>query len=334
MYLIRSRTQLARARRKGAATIGNFDGIHRGHRAMLERAAAQQAAREDGLSVITFEPRPLDYFLGDKAPGRVLPFRDKCLRLSEAGVDQMLNLRFDQALAEMAPEDFVHEFLVEGLGLRYLLVGADFRYGRKRAGDVDSLHAAARRHGFVLDVMPTVVEGGERIASTGIREALEAGAMDRVTRLLGRPYTISGRVRRGRELGRSLGFPTANLEVPANLAARDGVWVARVVRGLDSVRDAVASLGTRPTVGGQQRLLEVHLLDFEGDLYHRHLEVELRHHLRDEARFPDTESLTEKMHEDLRRCREWIGRSPESHSAGRQADARSANPTNTQGVMQ
>lgn len=279
---------------------------------MLARAGEHPAAREAGLGVVTFEPRPVDYFLGDKAPGRVLPFRDKCHRLAEAGVDRMVNLHFDRALAAMAPEDFVRELLVDGLGLRYLLVGADFRYGHKRAGDVDQLRAEADRYGFELDVMPTVAEEGERISSTRIREALEAGDMRRVNRLMGRPYAISGRVRRGRALGRELGFPTANLQVPENLAARDGVWVARIHDGVADVADAVASLGTRPTVDGRGRLLEVHLLDFDGDLYRRHLQVELRHHLRDEESFADTRSLTEQMHRDLRQCREWIARNAAS----------------------
>ncbi len=310
LHLIRSRQQLAGATRGGAATIGNFDGVHRGHRAMLARAGDRARKLGGPLTVVTFEPRPVDYFLGDEAPRRVCTFRDKCRLLAGAGVDQVLNLRFDQDLATMPAPDFVRELLVDGLGIEYLLVGDDFRYGHRRAGDVKTLAVEARRHGFELDVMPTVAHAGGRVSSTRIREQLERADVDGASELLGHRYAISGRVRYGQKLGRELGFPTANLVVPDNLALRDGVWVARVHGVGEQGRDAVVSLGRRPTVEGRRRLLEAHLLDFDKRIYRKHVEVFLYRHLREEIHFPDTDSLTRQMHEDTREAREWLAANP------------------------
>lgn len=304
MRLIRGRHNLGRAHRGGAVTIGNFDGVHRGHQAMLERA--RSAVPAGPLTVVTFEPRPLDFFLRDKAPSRVTGLRDRCRLLAEAGVDQVVLLHFDAALAAMTAPRFEAEILAEGLAPAYLLIGDDFRYGKGRAGDADTLKVAADRHGFRLDVMPTVSADGQRVSSTRIRECLEAGEMDAAAALLGRPLPVTGRVRHGRRLGRELGYPTANLAVHERLAVRDGVYAVRVEGADEGMRPGVASLGRRPTVDGRRRLLEVHLFDWAGDLYGRHLRVELLHHLRDEERFEDLPALCRQMDDDSRRASDWL----------------------------
>ncbi|MEA5444750.1 bifunctional riboflavin kinase/FAD synthetase [Gammaproteobacteria bacterium AB-CW1] len=302
MRLIRGRQHLSHARRGGAVTIGNFDGVHRGHRAMLERARATEPAGP--LTVISFEPRPLDYFLGERAPSRVVGFRDRHELLAEAGVDQLLLLRFDAALAGMSPRAFEQDVLQQGLAPAYLLIGDDFRYGRDRAGDADSLAATAADQGFRLEVMPTVEGQGARVSSTRIRRHLELGETRQAAALLGQWPRVTARVRRGRQLGRTLGYPTANLAVHERLAARDGVYAVQV-EGLDKAEPlpAVASLGRRPTVDGRRRLLEVHLFDWQGDLYGRHLRVRLIRHLRDEERFEDLSALRRQMDEDSRAAR-------------------------------
>jgi len=308
LRLIRGRHNLGLARQGGAVTIGNFDGVHRGHRAMLDRA--RKAVPDGPLTVVTFEPRPLDFFLDAKAPSRVAGFRDKCRLLSGAGIDQLVVLRFDEALASMAPADFETEILLHGLQPAYLLIGDDFRYGAKRAGDVHSLAAVAGAHDFELDVMPTVAEQGARISSTRIRQCLEAGEMQAAAQLLGHPLAVTARVRHGKQLGRTLGFPTANLAVHERLAARDGVYAVRVQGVADHALPAVASLGRRPTVEGRRRLLEVHLFDWQGDLYGRHLQVDLLQYLREETRFDDLDALRLQMNEDSRQARTWL----ETHS--------------------
>nr|WP_301288331.1 bifunctional riboflavin kinase/FAD synthetase [Natronospira proteinivora] len=302
--MIRGRHNLHRTLKGGAVTIGNFDGLHRGHQAMLERA--RKAVNQRLLTVVSFEPRPLDFFLADKAPLRVAGFRDKCERLAQAGVDQFVVLRFDSALAAMAPDRFEREILAQGLAPEYVLIGDDFRYGHKRAGDADSLARAGGQLGFRLDCMPTVAEQGLRISSTRIRECLEAGDLKGAATLLGYPPAVTARVRHGRRLGRSLGYPTANLAVHEQLAARDGVYVVTVSGLGDQALPAIASLGRRPTVEGRRRLLEVHLFDWAGDLYGRHLRVNLLHHLRDEERFQDLDALRVQMDEDSRQARAWL----------------------------
>lgn len=310
MRLIRGRHNLGLADQGGAVTIGNFDGVHRGHRSMLERA--REAVPVGPLTVVTFEPRPLDFFLGDKAPSRVTGLRDRCRLLAEAGVDQVLLLHFDSALAALSAPDFEAKVLAEGLAPEYLLIGDDFRYGQGRAGDAETLSRAAEHYGFRLDVMPTVAAGGERVSSTRIRRLLEAGDMADAAELLGHWAPVTGRVRHGQRLGRELGYPTGNLAVHRRLAARDGVYAVRV-HGVDDEpgvppRDGVASLGHRPTVDGRRRLLEVHLFDWDGDLYGRHLQVDLMHHLRGEERFEDLDALCVQMDEDSRQARAWLSK--------------------------
>jgi len=290
-----------------ALTIGNFDGVHRGHRALLE-SVKRHAARLDAAScVLTFEPHPREFFAaraGAPLPARITRLRDKLELMAAAGVDRAHVARFDERLASLPAPEFVERVLVRGLGLRWLVVGRDFRYGKGRAGDAASLEAAAARHGFGLEFVADVALEGERVSSSAVRDALLAGDLRRAERLLGHPYTISGRVAHGRKLGRDLGFPTANIPLrrPPPLS---GILVVDV----EGVGPGVASLGLRPTVNPVPRpLLEVHFLDWSGELYGRHLRVRFLEKLRDEEKYDGLERLKQAIAEDARRARDYFAR--------------------------
>src|SRR5262245_17286995 len=283
-----------------AVTIGNFDGVHRGHQAMLARVIA--AARGGGLapSVLTFEPHPREFFTPAAAPTRLTSLREKLELLAAHGVDHVHVQRFSRAFAALAPEAFVEHALVGLLAARWVLVGDDFRYGAKRAGDFASLAASAGRHGFELEGMPTVTNGGTRVSSSAVRDALARGELGRARELLGRPYSISGRVVHGTKLGRALGFATANVQLKHNRPPLGGIFAVRVRGvGAGSPRDGVASLGVRPTVHVDGRpVLEVHLFDFAGDLYGAHLRVEFLAKIRDEERYADLDTLKAQIARD------------------------------------
>lgn len=306
MELIRGAHNLKPEHRGCAATIGNFDGVHLGHREVLDHLGA--AARRHGAPavVITFEPHPMEYLAPDRAPPRLSRLRDKLEALRTLSVDRVVCLRFCDRLASMPPESFVEDVLVKGLGVRFLMVGDDFRFGCHRRGDFDLLSGAGKRYGFEVQRMPTVDLDGARISSTRVRGALRRGDLDEARRLLGRSYRISGRVSRGDGLGRELGFPTANLPFRRHRAPLWGIFVVEV-RGLSTVPlPAVASVGTRPTVGGRTQLLEVHVLDFDENLYGRHLDVEFLQRLRDEEAFESLAALKQQMNRDLVRTREYF----------------------------
>jgi riboflavin kinase/FMN adenylyltransferase len=301
-----------------AVTIGNFDGVHRGHQAML--ALLHNEARHRGLPscVLTFEPHPRDHFarLAGKpqlAPARVATLRDKLSELERCGVDQAVVLRFDTRFASLSPQAFVSDVLVHGLGARYVLVGDDFRFGAKRAGDYAMLDAAGQESGFDVARMLSYEVHGLRVSSSAVRDALAAGDMARVATLLGRPYSISGHVVHGRKLGRELGFPTLNLRFHHPKPAAMGIFVVRVYGLLpDRPMDGVASLGVRPTVDDSGRvLLEVHALDWPAPLgmdsgYGRCVRVELLHKLRDEQRYESVAALREGIANDEAMARAWL----------------------------
>jgi riboflavin kinase/FMN adenylyltransferase len=295
------------ARNRHAVTVGNFDGVHRGHRALLERLRA--LAREAGLAscVLTFEPHPREFFAPETAPTRLTRLRDKLELLAEAGVDRVHVARFDARFAALGADEFVARVLVQGLGTRRLLVGRDFRFGAKRAGDVALLERAAARDGFTLEAMPDVTLEGARVGSSAVRAALAAGDFARAAQLLGRPYAISGRVAHGAKLGRSLGFPTANI-VLRQRPALGGIYAVeaddeeagRTLRG-------VASVGRRPTVNETALpLLEVHLFDLDEELYGRHLRVRFLAKLRDEQKFAGLEALRAAIARDAETARAYF----------------------------
>jgi riboflavin kinase/FMN adenylyltransferase len=293
---------LQRARGRCALTIGNFDGVHRGHRALIDRVVAN--AREAKLTscVLTFEPHPREFFAGDAAPARLTRLRDKLELMAQAGVEHVHVARFDARFAALAAERFIEEVLLRGLGMRWLLVGRDFRFGARRAGDFATLEAAAARHGFVLAAMADVQFDGKRVSSSAVRAALKAGDLRGAERLLGHPYTISGRVAHGTKLGRSLGFPTANIVLrrPPPLA---GIFVVEV----DNLGHGVASVGRRPTVNPVTiPLLEVHLFDRDEDLYGEHLRVRFLEKLRDEEKYDGLAALQAAIARDARQAREFF----------------------------
>lgn len=309
-----------------ALTIGNFDGVHRGHQAML--ALLRSEAQHRGLPscVMTFEPHPRDYFsrLAGKpelAPARIATLRDKLSELERCGIDQVVVLRFDKPLATQSPESFIQDVLVNGLGTRYVLVGDDFRFGAKRAGDYAMLDAAGATQGFDVARMNSYEVHGLRVSSSAVREALTAGDMARVASLLGRPYSISGHVVHGRKLGRDLGFRTLNLRFAHARSAAMGVFVVRVHGLADEPIGGVASLGVRPTVDDSGRvLLETYCLDWPAHLgaeggYGKIVRVELLHKLRDEARYDGLEPLVAAIRQDVVDAQEFLA----AHAAqGRQ----------------
>lgn len=298
MELIRGRHNL-RPRHHGCAiTIGNFDGVHLGHQAVIGQLV--ERARDLGVPacVVTFEPHPREYFTPDQAPARLSRLRDKAAALSALGVDRLLILRFDRHLVTQAPEAFVNELLCDGLGARHIVVGDDFRFGRRRAGDFALLEAMAAEHGYSLERATTHALDGDRVSSTRVRAALAAGDMNAAARLLGGPYTMRGRVVHGQKLGRELGYPTANLPLAGREIPVSGVFAVIAWHEDGRRLPGVASLGWRPTVEGKVPLLEVHAFDFSGDLYGAHLTVVLLERLRPEVRFDSLDELTTQMHRD------------------------------------
>jgi riboflavin kinase/FMN adenylyltransferase len=265
-----------------ALTIGNFDGVHRGHQAMLQRLTEAAEDLELPPAVLTFDPHPREFFAKDAAPPRLSSLRGKLEQFRARGVAEVYIARFDARLAGLSPGDFIEQILVERLGTRWVLVGDDFRFGRARAGDLAVLRAAART--FSVEAMPTVTIEGERASSSAVRSALARGELDHAARLLGRPYAITGRVAHGDKRGRNLGFPTANVPL-RHKPALSGIFAVRVHGLGDAPRSGVASLGVRPTVKtGAKPLLEVFVFDFDEAVYGRRITVEFLRKLRDEER--------------------------------------------------
>jgi riboflavin kinase/FMN adenylyltransferase len=287
---------------RSALTIGNFDGVHCGHRALIDRAIAKASELRVTSSVLTFEPHPREFFAAAGAPSRLTRLRDKLELLEQAGVQRVHVARFDARFATLPAARFVEDILVRGLRVAWLIVGGDFRYGERRAGDYASLAEAARRHGFGLESMGDVTAGGVRVSSSAVRAALARGDFKEAGRLLGHPYTISGRVAHGAKLGRDLGFPTANLVLrrPPPLS---GIYVVEA----EGYGRGVASVGRRPTVNPVPvPLLEVHLFDCGRDLYGEHMRVRFLEKLRDEEKYEGLDALRAAIAEDARRARAYF----------------------------
>ena len=294
----------ARAAGRGCvAAIGNFDGLHLGHQAILAALARRRRNAALPAVVVTFEPHPREYFAPQAAPARLMRLRDKAEALAAMAVDELRVLRFDSALSAWDGGTFIDRVLDRALGAKHVVIGEGFRYGQGRRGDVALLRAEGARRGFGVDELPPHEIGGRPVSSTRVRAALAAGRLDEAQALLGRDYRISGRVIAGERLGRRLGFPTANLRLHRRVSPVAGIFAVRV-SGAGAERLAgVASVGTRPTVGGVEWLLEVHLFDFAGELYRRRLAVDFIARLRDEVHYPDLATMTAQMREDAREAR-------------------------------
>lgn len=305
MEFIRGLPNLKPRHRGCAATIGNFDGVHRGHQAVI--AHLVERARGLGLPAVAviFEPQPQEFFQGAAAPARLTRLREKLQALNEAGLDRVLCVRFDARLAALDPTEFIERVLVNGLGIRYLAVGDDFRFGRGRAGDYASLEQAGRVYGFTVEPTPTFRNGGARVSSTLVREALAVGDLERARTLLGHAYCISGRVAHGDKRGRTIGVPTANIHLHRRVVPLKGVYAVTASGVGDSPIAGVANIGTRPTVDGTRALLEVHLFDFDREIYGAHLDIDFLHKLRDERRFDSFEELKQQIARDINEAREW-----------------------------
>jgi riboflavin kinase/FMN adenylyltransferase len=289
------------------ATIGNFDGVHLGHRQIIARVIDGARARALVAAAFTFEPTPREYFARGTPPARLTRFREKFAELSRLGLDCMFCPPFDVRMERLSPDEFIDALLVGVLNVRHLVIGDDFRFAHRRSGTVEDLRRAGLRYGFTLEHLDSVTADGERVSSTAIRAALAAGDLDRARRMLGRWYSMAGRVVRGLSLGRQLGYPTANVDLNRRATAVAGIFAVRV-KGLGAGSlDGVASVGCRPTVdGGGEPLLEVHIFDFDRDIYGASIVVEFVAKLRDEERFPDLESLTAQMHIDAAQAREIL----------------------------
>ncbi len=304
-HLLRGQTGLRSAGHPHGciATIGNFDGIHLGHRAILRRIRDLAAQYALPSVLVTFEPSPQEFFLGDRAPARLTRIAEKLAALAPTPPDHVAVLHFTHALAGLTAAEFIDALLVDALRVRHLVVGEDFRFGRGRSGDLTTLAQAGERAGFTVEGFPAVCHAGERVSSTRIRELLASGALAQAAALLGRPYRITGRVAHGNHLGRTLGFPTLNLPLRRRKAPLAGVYAVHV-HGLGPVHAGVANLGIRPTLTGHTRsVLETHLFDWTGDAYGRRIEVEFHAKLRDERRFDSLDALKEQIAKDCRAAR-------------------------------
>jgi riboflavin kinase/FMN adenylyltransferase len=308
MELVRGLHNVDRAARGCVLTIGAFDGIHRGHQEMIRVLRTLAATQGLPATVLSFEPTPREFFARGTPPARLTRFREKFEALQRYGVERFVCLQFDTALRSMSPDQFIGDVLVSALGARHVIVGHDFKFARNLAGNVETLRAAGPAAGFAVTEVPPFEIDGERVSSSLIRAALDAGDMQRAAYLLGRPYRMTGKVVAGAKLGRKLGFPTATRGPPRRATPLAGVFAIRVAGGGLQNAPGVASLGTRPAVNGKELLLEAHVFDFDGDLYRQYLHVDFIARLRDELWFPDMDQLVEQMKQDAARAREILSR--------------------------
>lgn len=292
------------------ATVGNFDGVHRGHQVIIEQVRERAHALAVPSAVVIFEPQPLEFFQGWDAPARLTRFREKVEALRSLGVDVVVCLQFNRRLRELSAMDFIQQVIEGGLKARHLVVGDDFRFGCDRAGDFALLQRVGQEDGFGVEHTRTVTGEGRRVSSTWLREALAGNDLRQAARLLGRPYSIHGRVVHGRRLGRQIGAPTANILLGHQQTPLRGVYVVQARLPDGEVRGGVANIGLRPTVDGKRPSLEVHLFEYAGDLYGKRMETIFLHPLRDEERFPDIESLKQQIALDMQQARNWLQQHP------------------------
>ena len=308
MELIRGLHNLRPRHKPCVATIGAFDGVHYGHQAVLRQLLAKGAELGLPTTVIVLEPLPREYFAPTKAPARLMSFREKFVAFRDFGIDRVFRIRFTQALSQVSAIEFIEDVFVAGLGVKYVVVGDDLRFGHDREGDFALLQRLGEKHGFAVEDTSTLAIDHERVSSTRIRAALEAADFDLAERLLGKPYTITGKVVYGQQLGRQLDSPTANLELHRHSAALSGVYAVEVLGLGDETKPGVANVGSRPTVDDSVKaLLEVHLLNFDSNIYGKTIHVRFRKKLREEKKFASVEELKKNIQADIQTAYDYFG---------------------------
>lgn len=307
MELIRGAHNLRPRHRGGVATIGNFDGVHRGHQSVLRRLTTLAGERGLPSTVVVFEPQPAEFFATGEPPARLTRLREKFLLVRSCGVDRLLVMKFDQKLADLPAAEFVDELLLEGLGIRGLIVGDDFKFGSDRLGDFEMLRKLSAVHEFTLERANSFLAANDRVSSTRIRAQLRAGNLEAAERMLGHRYFIAGRVVHGQQRGRAMGFPTANLDLHRRTSPLCGIYAAEVRCLAERPLPAIAYVGTRPIVGDGRWVLEVHVFDFDADCYGRHIEVDFITKIRDDLPFVSFAALAQQIDADCRQAREILG---------------------------
>ena len=302
MQLVRGLYNLRQSLSASAVTIGNFDGVHRGHQLVIKQLKQVANAAALPSVVIIFEPQPIEFFAPDQAPKRLSRFREKIAFLKAQDIDYLLCLRFDQSLASLSAEAFVQQILLGKLNTRQLVIGDDFHFGKNRQGNFAFLLQHSNRFGFVVAETETLLLNGARVSSTRVRECIQQNDFDQAAELLGRPYALGGKIAHGQKLGRQLGYPTINIKMGDKTLIVKGIFAVHV-KGIDNrVLKGVASIGTRPTVAGVDTILEVYILDFDENVYGRSVNVEFLHKIRDEQKFDSLEELTRNMDRDTERA--------------------------------
>ncbi len=311
MKLVRHLGDLPHAvRERGSVvTIGSFDGIHAGHRQLLDKVLSKSKSLGLPSIVMSFEPTPEEFLSADQPPARLMRFREKYEALAAYGIDVFYCPRFDSKVRNIRADDFIRQVLIQGLNTRHIVVGDDFQFARRREGTIEHLQRVHRVLGFEVEQAASLVKNDVRVSSTAIRTALANGNAESATKLLGRPYQMSGRIVRGRQVGRTLGYPTANVDLKRRLSAVMGIYAVRVTGLPEGRLDGVASVGTRPTFDLVKPLLEVHLFDFDRDIYGDYISVDFIAHLRGEVKFDSVEELVAQMDEDAENARSSLSAS-------------------------
>jgi riboflavin kinase/FMN adenylyltransferase len=305
MELVRGIHNLKQQHQGCVLSIGNFDGVHLGHNAVLSRLLIEAKRLNVPATVMTFEPQPGELFSGNNAPARLNRLRDKYLQLAKLKLDRLLCVSFTRLFANISAEAFIEELLIKKLNVKFLVVGDDFHFGYQRKGDFQLLKQAGEKYGFEVVDTQSLIQQAQRISSTHIRDFLANGDLDSASKMLGRKYSITGRVSHGRKLGRTIGVPTANLSLKRRVSPVSGVFVV-TVQGISNISyQGVANIGIRPTVNGERQQLEVHVFDFEGDLYGQQLEVTLEKKLRGEVKFESFAELKIQIDKDIEDAKQW-----------------------------
>ena len=307
MELIRGIHNILPAHHGCVLTIGNFDGVHRGHAEVITKLVKKARQLNVPATLMTFEPQPQEMFRGDNAPARLSTLRDKIILLEELGIDRLVCINFNAKFADLSAQDFIDKLLVESLGVKYLVIGDDFCFGKQRKGNFEMLQSAGEKHQFAVVSTQSFVLGDKRVSSTEIRNQLAKGNLEQARRLLGHPFILCGRVAHGEKIGRTLGFPTANIALKRQVSPVRGVFAVKVYWDGSDIYDGVANVGFRPTVNGQVCQLEVHLFDFDDDLYGRTVEVELVAKIRDEQLFKSLDALKKQINNDADKAKALLG---------------------------